>query len=38
MSDKKKEADRMRIKLKRLNETPEQKEKRLEKVREYKKT
>ena len=38
MSDKKREADRERIRLKRLNETPEEREKRLEKHREYKKT
>ena len=38
MSDKKKEADRERIKLKRANESLEYKEKRLEKAREYKKT
>ena len=36
MSDKKREADRERIRLKRLNETPEEREKRLEKHREYK--
>ena len=38
MSEKKKEADRERIRLKRLNETPEQREKRLEYAREHKKT
>ena len=38
MSDKKKEADRLRIKLKRINESLEEKENRLEHAREYKKT
>ena len=38
MSDKKREADRERIRLKRLNETPEERQNRLEKHKEYKKT
>ena len=38
MSEKKREADRERIRLKRLNETPEQREKRLQYAREHKRT
>ena len=38
MSEKKRQADRERIRLKRLNETQEEKDKRLELAREYKKT